>query len=164
MLTFSTLHKNWLPSLIFSSCGKDKSEGAGCGSCFFLSLLDGEVDILRCTLRTRIKLVPGAGVWIWVLRLGKGKWWPGVVEQVTVLTDQPTFRVRFECSSAKGSRTHIFVGISTTLARYLELRDPEVKEADRPRFVPRSLFQKPAGSERTASVGGTHGDPGRAND
>ncbi len=36
---FSTLHKNWLPSLIFSPAGRDKSEGAGCGSLFFRGLL-----------------------------------------------------------------------------------------------------------------------------
>jgi hypothetical protein len=30
MLAFSILHKSWLLSLIFSSSGRDKSEGAGC--------------------------------------------------------------------------------------------------------------------------------------
>ena len=39
MLAFSALHKSWLPSLIFSSSGRDKSKGAGCGSPFFRSLL-----------------------------------------------------------------------------------------------------------------------------
>src|ERR1700686_2919417 len=34
MVAFSTLDKNRLPSLIFSSSGRDKSEGAGCGSPF----------------------------------------------------------------------------------------------------------------------------------
>src|SRR5271165_2943009 len=45
MLAFSTLHKNWLPSLIFSSSGRDKlvlsgaegTEGAGCANPFFRS-------------------------------------------------------------------------------------------------------------------------------
>ena len=110
------------------------------------------------------QVMSGTHVWIWVVRLGKGKWWPGVVEHVTMLADQPTFRVRFESSSAKGSRQPTFVGVSTTRARYLELRDPDVKGDDRPRFVPISLLHQPADPERTASVGGTHGDPGRAND
>jgi len=110
------------------------------------------------------QLTSGAHVWIWVVRLGKGKWWPGVVEQVTILAATPTFQVRFECSSAKGLRQTTFVGISTTRARYLELRDPEVKGADQPRFVPISLLHQPADPEPTASVGGTDGDPGRAND
>jgi hypothetical protein len=34
MFAFSTLHKSWLPSLIFSPYGRDKREGAGCGSPF----------------------------------------------------------------------------------------------------------------------------------
>ena len=38
----STLHENWLPSLIFSPCpGGDKREGAGCENSLFNSLLDG---------------------------------------------------------------------------------------------------------------------------
>jgi methionine-rich copper-binding protein CopC len=41
MIAFSTLHKSWLLSLIFSPCGRDKREGAGCGSPFFRSLLVG---------------------------------------------------------------------------------------------------------------------------
>ena len=58
------------------------------------------------------QVISGAHVWIWVVRLGKGKWWPGVVEDVSMLAnrDQPTFRVRFECSSAKGLRQNIFRG------------------------------------------------------
>src|SRR5271166_4702198 len=39
MLAFSTQHKNWLPSLVFSSSGRDKSKGAGCGSLSFLRSL-----------------------------------------------------------------------------------------------------------------------------
>jgi hypothetical protein len=106
----------------------------------------------------------GSPVWIWIVRLGKGKWWPGVVEEVTRLADTPTFRVRFECSTAKGSRAPAFVGISTTRARYLELRDADAKEADRPRFVPASLLHQPAEPERTASVAETRADSGRANE
>lgn len=116
------------------------------------------------------QLALGAHVWIWVVRLGNGKWWPGVIEEVAMLADQstfqvqPTFRVRFECSSAKGLRQTTFVGISTTRARYLELRDPELKADDRPCFVPISLLHQPADPQQTPSVGGTHGDPGRGND
>jgi hypothetical protein len=111
------------------------------------------------------QVMSGTHVWIWVVRLGKGKWWPGVVAEVTTLADTPAFRVRFECSSSKkNSRPSIFVGVSTTRARYLELRDAELKGADRPRFVPISLLHQPAEPERTVSVGATHGDPGRAND
>ncbi len=109
--------------------------------------------------------MPGAHVWIWIVRLGKGRWWPGMVEQVTTLADMPNFKVRFESSSPKkSSRPDTFVGISTTRARYLELRDTKVNGADRPAFVPISLLQQPAEPELTAAVGGTHDDPGPAND
>jgi hypothetical protein len=110
------------------------------------------------------QLTSGSPVWIWLVRLAKGKWWPGVVEQVAKLHDMPTFQVRLESfSPKKSSHAHVFVGISTTRARYLELRDPEVKGADKPRFVPVSLLQQPAEPERTAFVGGEHGVPGGAN-
>jgi hypothetical protein len=35
MVAFSTLRENRLPSLTFSSSGRDKNEGAGCESRFF---------------------------------------------------------------------------------------------------------------------------------
>ena len=47
----STLHKNWLPSLIFSPSGRDKSEGAGCGSPFFRSLLGQVMAASRSGIR-----------------------------------------------------------------------------------------------------------------
>jgi hypothetical protein len=38
MRVLNTLHKNWLPSLIFSPSGRDKSEGAGCENPFSTAL------------------------------------------------------------------------------------------------------------------------------
>jgi len=96
------------------------------------------------------QLTSGAYVWIWVVRLARGRWWPGIVEQITKTGNITNFKVRFECSSTKGRRPYTFVGISTTRARYLEPRDPELKETDRPRFVPVSLLQQPAESCETA--------------
>src|SRR5271167_1120641 len=54
LLAFGTLHKNWLPFLIFSSSGRDKSEGAGCGSPFSAAC--------QCATRGRYGFFnPGAG-------------------------------------------------------------------------------------------------------
>jgi hypothetical protein len=87
------------------------------------------------------QLVSGSPVWIWMVRLAKGKWWPGVVEQVATVGDMPTFRVRFESfSSKKSSRPDTFVGISTTRARYLELLTPKLRELISPASFPYRYF------------------------
>ena len=91
------------------------------------------------------QLDPDAPVWVWIVRVGKGRWWPGTVLSVAAREPFPVINIRFECRSAgkNGSDGPAFVGISTSRMRYLELRDPHLKGDDRPNFVPSSIFAKP---------------------
>ena len=98
------------------------------------------------------ELGPGTTVWVWIVRVGKGRWWPGSVLSITALESFPIVDTRFECRSAgkKGADGPAFVGISTTRMRYLELRDPYQKGDDRPNFVPSAILAKP--EERAAGL------------
>lgn len=89
------------------------------------------------------KLAVDTPVWIWIVRLGKGAWWPGMVESVIpgVSVD---VTVRFECRSKGGQKyPHLFVGVTTTKARYVELRAPKANGTDRPRSAPVPLLRQP---------------------
>jgi len=57
----------------------------------------------------------------------------------------PIIDTRFECRSVgkNGIDGPVFVGISTTRMRYLELRDANLKGNDRPNFAPSAVFAKP---------------------
>ena len=92
---------------------------------------------------------PGTPVWVWIVRMGKGRWWPGSVVSVAAREPFPIVNARFECRSAgkNGIDGPAFVGISTTRMRYLELRDPYLKGDDRPNFVPSAILVKPEESE-----------------
>jgi hypothetical protein len=92
---------------------------------------------------------PGTPVWVWIVRMGKGRWWPGSVVSVAAREPFPIVNARFECRSTgkNGSDGPVFVGISTTRMRYLELRDPYLKGDDRPNFVPSAILVKPEESE-----------------
>lgn len=91
------------------------------------------------------ELGPGTLVWVWIVRVGKGRWWPGSVLSITALESFPIVDTRFECRSAgkNGIDGPAFVGISTTRMRYLEPRDSDLKGDDRPAFVPSALLAKP---------------------
>jgi hypothetical protein len=95
------------------------------------------------------ELSPGTPVWVWIVRVGKGRWWPGSVLSITALESFPIIDTRFECRSAgkNGIDGPAFVGISTTRMRFLEPRDPYLKGDDRPNFVPSAIFAKPEESE-----------------
>ncbi len=95
------------------------------------------------------ELTPGTPVWVWIVRVGKGRWWPGSVLSITALEAFPIVNTRFECRSAgkNGNDGPAFVGISTTRMRYLELRDPYLKGDDRPNFVPSAILAKPEKTE-----------------
>ena len=92
---------------------------------------------------------PGTPVWVWIVRVGKGRWWPGSVLSITALKPFPIIDTRFECRSVgrNGIDGPVFVGISTTRMRYLELRDINLKGDDRPNFVPSAIFAKPEKTE-----------------
>jgi hypothetical protein len=81
----------------------------------------------------------GSPVWTWMVRSGEGQWWPGIVQSIGVVAGAPSISVRFECHSLRRarSRSTTFVGISTTQIRYLERREMNGKELDRPKYVPR---------------------------
>ncbi len=95
------------------------------------------------------ELSPGTSVWVWIVRVGKGRWWPGSVLSIAALEPFPIVDTRFECRSAgkNGLDGPAFVGICTTRMRYLELRDPHLRGDDRPSFVPSAIFAKPEGTE-----------------
>jgi hypothetical protein len=95
------------------------------------------------------ELGPGTSVWVWIVRMGKGRWWPGSVVSVAAREPFPIVNARFECRSSgkNGSDGPAFVGISTTRVRYLELRDPYLKDDDRPNFVPSAILAKPEKTE-----------------
>ena len=95
------------------------------------------------------ELCPGTDVWVWIVRVGRGRWWPGSVLSITAGEPFPTIDTRFECRSAgkNGIDGPAFVGISTTRMRYLELREPTLKGNDRPNFVPSAIFHKPEQTE-----------------
>ena len=98
------------------------------------------------------ELSPGTSVWVWIVRVGKGRWWPGSVLSITAVEPFPMIYTRFECRSAgkNGTDGPAFVGITTTRMRYLELRDPQLKGDDRPNFVPSAILAKP--EEREAGL------------
>ena len=91
------------------------------------------------------ELSPGAPVWVWIVRVGKGRWWPGSVLSIAARKPFPIINTRFECRSVgkNGTDGPVFVGISTTRMRYLELRDTSLKGDDRPNFAPSAVFAKP---------------------
>jgi hypothetical protein len=95
------------------------------------------------------KLGPGTSIWVWIVRFGKGKWWPGAVTRITAWEPFPIVEARFECRSAgkNGADGAAFIGLSTTRMRYLELRNLDLKGADRPDFVPASILVTPEGPD-----------------
>ena len=112
-----------------------------------------------------MELLPGTPVWVWIVRLGKGKWWPGTVLSLRVLDGSAQVTVRFECRASEKNRLHpvAFVGVTTTRMRFLELRDVNIKGVDRPHNVPVPLLRVPEAPLRNLTAvelgsGATNGD------
>jgi hypothetical protein len=106
------------------------------------------------------RLRPGMTIWVWVVRLGRGRWWPGTVESLRTIQGRLRVAVRFECRRARGADSEpALVGKTTTAMRYLEIRNIDSRDIDRPTRPPVSLLQCPeevdgAGNERAGlSVG-----------
>src|SRR5882672_9438227 len=94
------------------------------------------------------RLRPGASVWIWVVRLARGRWWPGTVRDLQTIDGQLRITVKFECRPANGrDKAPVIVGSATTAMRYLELREVGVDGIDQPRHRPISLLERPEESE-----------------
>lgn len=90
------------------------------------------------------RLKPGTPVWIWIVRLAKGRWWPGVVESLRTFDNQLRIAVKFECLPRNGrDKAPVIVGVTTTAIRYLEPRDIDNNGIDQPRHSPVSLLERP---------------------
>lgn len=91
------------------------------------------------------KLKGGASVWVWVVRFGKGRWWPGTAEKIEISNALPLVTVRFESFSL--SRHHVYppvtLGFIAAPMRRLEPRDISANGLDRPRRAPASRLQMP---------------------
>ena len=90
------------------------------------------------------QLRPGIPVWVWIVRLARGRWWPGTVETLRTINDQQRVAVRFECRRVNDQgKAPVMVGIATTAMRYLELRDVKARGLDKPHHTPVSLLELP---------------------
>jgi hypothetical protein len=94
-----------------------------------------------------------APVWVWIVRFGTGRWWPGTVERIETKNGLPLVTIRFESFSRSRQRTDppVALGLVTAPMRRLERRDISLKGEDRPRFVPTSRLRTP---ETPAPVNG----------
>lgn len=83
-------------------------------------------------------------VWVWVVRMGKGGWWPGTVESISYQGRLPLLKIKFEYQRFRDGKWDGPHEIATTTARmrHLELRDPNVKVIDHPRFTPTPLIER----------------------
>lgn len=98
------------------------------------------------------RLKPGTPVWIWLVRLGRGRWWPGTVEAMQVRESKLRVAVRFECRPTSGrDQAPVMAGITTTAMRYLEFRDIRINGMDQPRHTPVSLLEHPEELELAVS-------------
>src|SRR5258708_30170813 len=91
------------------------------------------------------RLKAGWSVWIWIVHLARGGWWPGIVETMQAINGRPRIVVRFECRVSRGRQYYpaVRAGVTTTAMRYLEDRDPNIKSIDEPHFIPASLLGRP---------------------
>jgi hypothetical protein len=101
------------------------------------------------------ELKPAAPVWVWIVRFGEGRWWPGTVEGIETKNGLPFVIIRFESFWRSRHRTDppVTVGLVTAPMRRLERRDISLKGEDRPRFVPTSRLRTP---EMLGSLEGLH--------
>ena len=94
------------------------------------------------------RLTPGTPVWVWVVRLAKGRWFPGTVEALRTIDGRPRVAVKFECRRVRDrDRTPVMVGNTITAMRYLELRNINSRDFDQPRRPPVSLLERPEEKE-----------------
>jgi hypothetical protein len=90
------------------------------------------------------RLRPGTPVWVWVVRLARGRWWPGTVEGLRTVERHLRVVVRFECRLASGRhKAPVAAGITTTATRYVELRNIDSNGLDQPAHAPVSLLECP---------------------
>ena len=99
------------------------------------------------------KIKPETPVWVWVVRMGKGGWWPGKVESISHQDRLPLLEIKFECHKFRDGKWNgpREIGITTARMRYVELRDPHVKAIDQPHFTPTPLIEKEEQPDPTLS-------------
>jgi hypothetical protein len=86
----------------------------------------------------------GTTIWVWFVRLGRGRWWPGTVEGLRTIQGQIRVAAKFECRRAMGvDNRPVLVGMTTTAMRYVEPRKIESTGIDRPTRPPVSLLRCP---------------------
>jgi hypothetical protein len=90
------------------------------------------------------ELEPGTAVWVWIVRFGKGRWWPGTVQQVGTNGGLPIVKVRLQSFSLSQHRNSppIAMGFVSAPMRRLERRHIN-RRLDRPKFVPTSRLRRP---------------------
>lgn len=86
----------------------------------------------------------GTAVWVWIVRFGKGRWWPGTVQRVEAAGALPIVKVRFQSFSLSRHRNSppIAVGFVSAPMRRLERRDINRRGLARPKFVPTSGLRR----------------------
>jgi hypothetical protein len=91
------------------------------------------------------ELEPGSAVWVWIVRFGTGRWWPGTVWHVGASGGLPKLKVRLQSFSLSQHRNspQIALGFVTVPMRRLERRDINRPGLDRPKFVPASRLRRP---------------------
>jgi hypothetical protein len=84
-------------------------------------------------------------VWVWIVRFGKGHWWPGIVQRVEAAGGLPIVKVRLQSFSLSQHQNSppIAVGFVSVPMRQLERRDINRRGLDRPKFVPTSHLRGP---------------------
>lgn len=91
---------------------------------------------------TKLKLK--TPIWVWVVRMGKGGWWPGTVESISYQGRLPLLKIRFEGQRFRDGKWNgpREIGTTTARMRHLVLRDPHANAIDQPRFTPTPLMEK----------------------
>ncbi len=85
----------------------------------------------------------GTPVWVWIVRFGTGRWWPGTVEEIETTNGLLSVKIRFQTFLLRQPDAPITVGFVTVPMRRLERRDIDKKGVDRPRFTPSSILRSP---------------------
>jgi hypothetical protein len=87
----------------------------------------------------------GTSVWVWIVRFGKGRWWPATVDGIEAARDLPNVKLRVQSFllSRQRSTAPITVGFAYAPMRRLERRDISRRGLDRPKFVPASRLRRP---------------------
>jgi len=87
----------------------------------------------------------GSHVWVWLVRFGDGRWWPGTVKSIDSRYGAPLVQVSYESFARGRSRNAppVPVGHVLTPMRRLEHRALIAKGSDRPRFIPVSRLRQP---------------------